>query len=49
VTIIGGGIGDLRLAQGLRTAGISATSYERDESAGFRHQGYPTSLKMARR
>ena len=45
VVIIGGGIGGLCLAQGLRKAGISATVYERDESAGSRHQGYRVSLK----
>lgn len=43
--IIGGGIGGLCLAQGLRAAGISATVYERDESAGLRRQGYRISLK----
>src|SRR5215472_6937513 len=43
--ITGGGVGGLCLAQGLRKAGISATVYERDESAGFRHQGYRISLK----
>src|SRR5262249_16026915 len=47
VVIIGAGIGGLGLAQGLRKAGISATVYERDESAGFRHQGYRVSLKAA--
>jgi 2-polyprenyl-6-methoxyphenol hydroxylase-like FAD-dependent oxidoreductase len=45
VVIIGGGIGGLCLAQGLRKAGISATVYERDQSAGFRRQGYRISLK----
>src|SRR5215469_14103087 len=43
--ITGGGVGGLCLAQGLRKAGISATVYERDESAGSRHQGYRISLK----
>jgi len=43
--VVGGGIDGLCLAQGLRKAGISATVYERDESAGFRHQGYRISLK----
>jgi 2-polyprenyl-6-methoxyphenol hydroxylase-like FAD-dependent oxidoreductase len=47
VMVIGGGIGGLCLAQGLRRAGISATVYERDESAGFRHQGYRVSLKAS--
>jgi 2-polyprenyl-6-methoxyphenol hydroxylase-like FAD-dependent oxidoreductase len=45
VMIIGGGIGGLCLAQGLRKAGISAAVYERDESAGARPQGYRVSLK----
>jgi len=45
VVIIGGGIGGLCLAQGLRKAGIGATVYERDGSAWFRHQGYRVSLK----
>ena len=45
VVIIGGGIGGLCLAQGLSKAGISATVYERDQSAAFRHQGYRISLK----
>ena len=47
VVIIGGGIGGLCLAQGLHKAGISATVYERDESAGSRQQGYRVSLKAA--
>jgi 2-polyprenyl-6-methoxyphenol hydroxylase-like FAD-dependent oxidoreductase len=47
VVIIGGGIGGLCLAQGLRKAGISATVCERDQSAGFRRQGYRISLKPA--
>ena len=45
VVILGGGIGGLCLAQGLRKAGIGATVYERDGSAWFRHQGYRVSLK----
>ncbi len=47
VVITGGGIGGLCLAQVLRMAGISATVCERDQSAGFRHQGYRISLKPA--
>jgi len=45
VMVIGGGIGGLCLAQGLRKAGISAAVYERDQSAELRHQGYRISLK----
>jgi len=45
VIIVGGGLGGLCLAQGLRQAGISATVYERDQSAAFRPQGYRISLK----
>jgi 2-polyprenyl-6-methoxyphenol hydroxylase-like FAD-dependent oxidoreductase len=45
VMIIGGGIGGLCLAQGLRKAGLSAAVYERDESPQFRQQGYRVSLK----
>jgi 2-polyprenyl-6-methoxyphenol hydroxylase-like FAD-dependent oxidoreductase len=40
VLIIGGGIGGLCLAQGLKKAGISVAVYERDQSAHFRSQGY---------
>ena len=40
VLIIGGGIGGLCLAQGLKKSGISVAVYERDESAHFRSQGY---------
>src|SRR5215469_1107506 len=47
VMITGGGVGGLCLAQGLRKDGIGATVYERDESAGFRQQGYRVSLKGA--
>ena len=40
VAIIGGGIGGLCLAQGLKKAGVRAAVYERDESASSRLQGF---------
>jgi 2-polyprenyl-6-methoxyphenol hydroxylase-like FAD-dependent oxidoreductase len=40
VAIIGGGLGGLCLANGLKKAGISATVYERDQSPESRPQGY---------
>jgi len=40
VIIIGGGIGGLALAQGLKKSGVEVSVYERDESAHFRKQGY---------
>ncbi|WP_220199964.1 FAD-dependent oxidoreductase [Ktedonospora formicarum] len=45
VLIIGGGIGGLCLAQGLKKSGIKVAVYERDESADFRDQGYRITLK----
>src|SRR5712692_4818670 len=45
VLIIGGGIGGLCLAQGLKKSGIKVAVYERDRSADFRDQGYRISLK----
>ena len=40
VAIVGGGVGGLALAQGLRTAGVDVRVYERDPSARHRRQGY---------
>lgn len=40
IAIVGGGIGGLCLAQGLKKAGIRTTVYERDESSASRSQGY---------
>jgi 2-polyprenyl-6-methoxyphenol hydroxylase-like FAD-dependent oxidoreductase len=40
VLVIGGGLGGLCLAQGLRKAGISVAVYERDSSPVARTQGY---------
>ncbi|NRQ33645.1 FAD-dependent monooxygenase [Nonomuraea sp. NN258] len=40
VLIIGGGIGGLTLAQGLRKAGVSTAVYERDHAKDDRLQGY---------
>ncbi len=40
VLIIGGGVGGLCLAQGLKHSGISVAVYERDRSVHFRNQGY---------
>src|SRR5258708_28898546 len=40
VAIIGGGLGGLCLANGLKKAGISVTVYERDQSPESRPQGY---------
>ncbi len=40
VLIIGGGIGGLCLAQGLKKSGIDVSVYERDLSAQSRSQGY---------
>ena len=40
VLIIGGGVGGLTLAQGLKRSGISAAIYERDRTPTDRLQGY---------
>ncbi|MFI6602207.1 FAD-dependent oxidoreductase [Nonomuraea sp. NPDC050536] len=40
IAIIGGGIGGLCLAQGLKKAGHRVTVYERDRTSGDRLQGY---------
>ncbi|MEY9847266.1 FAD-dependent oxidoreductase [Streptacidiphilus sp. MAP5-3] len=40
VAVIGGGLGGLCLAQGLRKAGIDVTVYERDATSAMRRQGY---------
>ncbi|WP_433557930.1 FAD-dependent oxidoreductase [Pseudonocardia xinjiangensis] len=40
VIIIGGGIGGLCLAQGLRRAGIDVAVHERDQAVGSRWEGY---------
>ena len=45
VLIIGGGLGGLCLAQGLKKSGISVAVYERDSSAQFSNQGYRISIK----
>jgi 2-polyprenyl-6-methoxyphenol hydroxylase-like FAD-dependent oxidoreductase len=40
VVVIGGGLGGLCLAQGLRLAGVDVAVYERDDSPTSREQGY---------
>ena len=45
VIIIGGGIGGLCLAQGLKRTGISFAVYERDRTADARLQGYRLNLE----
>jgi len=40
VIVVGGGIGGLCLAHGLRRAGVSVQVYERDRSPGARPEGY---------
>jgi 2-polyprenyl-6-methoxyphenol hydroxylase-like FAD-dependent oxidoreductase len=45
VAVIGGGIGGLCLAQGLRQAGVSVAVYERDRAPDARLQGYRLSIE----
>src|SRR5271166_4728980 len=45
VLIIGGGIGGLTLAQGLKQAGVSAAVYERDRALTDRLQGYRVHIR----
>ncbi|MGN9788927.1 FAD-dependent oxidoreductase [Nonomuraea sp. ZG12] len=45
VAVIGGGIGGLCLAQGLRRAGVSVTVYERDRTADSRLQGFRLNIE----
>ena len=40
IAIVGGGIGGLCLAQGLKKSGMHVTVYERDETPASRVQGY---------
>ncbi|HEU5384237.1 MAG TPA: FAD-dependent monooxygenase, partial [Ktedonobacteraceae bacterium] len=40
VLVVGGGLGGLCLAQGLRQAGVSVAVYERDATPEIRRQGY---------
>ena len=47
VLIIGGGIGGLCLAQGLKKAGISVAVYERDRTPSDRLQGYRVHINPA--
>jgi 2-polyprenyl-6-methoxyphenol hydroxylase-like FAD-dependent oxidoreductase len=47
VVIIGGGIGGLTLAQGLKKAGISVAIYERDQTPSSRLQGYRVHINPA--
>jgi 2-polyprenyl-6-methoxyphenol hydroxylase-like FAD-dependent oxidoreductase len=47
VVIIGGGVGGLCLAQGLKKAGISVAVYERDRSMTDRLQGYRVHINPA--
>ena len=46
VLIIGGGVGGLCLAQGLKQSEISVAVYERDRSVYFRNQGYRIHINL---
>ncbi|MCA2223957.1 FAD-dependent oxidoreductase [Nonomuraea aurantiaca] len=45
VAVIGGGIGGLCLAQGLKRAGVRVTVYERDRTADSRLQGFRLNIE----
>src|SRR5882724_2019988 len=47
VVVIGGGIGGLCLAQGLKKSGISVAVYERDRAPTDRAQGYRVHISPA--
>src|SRR5712672_1856044 len=47
VVVIGGGIGGLCLAQGLKQAGVSVAVYERDRTLTDRLQGYRVHINPA--
>src|SRR6266516_6181336 len=47
VVVIGGGIGGLALAQGLRRGGVEVAVYERDRAAADRLQGYRVHINRA--
>src|SRR5262249_33298305 len=47
VLVIGGGIGGLCLAQGLKQAGVSVAVYERDRTLTDRLQGYRVHISLA--
>ncbi|MFI6498346.1 FAD-dependent oxidoreductase [Nonomuraea typhae] len=47
VIVMGGGIGGLCLAQGLRRAGVDVTVYERDRTPTAREQGYRIHINPA--
>ena len=44
VLIVGGGLGGLALAQGLRKQGVAFEIFERDDTAVSRTQGWALSL-----